>query len=1135
MIVGDETTNGTSRLFVSSESPNIAYRPALAISYNLPPTNASAGGPYTIDAGNNLALNGSATDPDGDTLSYSWDVNGDGSYGDATSVNPTLTWSQLNALGIDAVGAINNVSVQVSDGNGPAITSSPTTLTINPALSIGTQPAITATIDNGQGMTLSVTAANGTPAYTYQWYIGTSGDTTTPISGATSSSYVAAPTSTTSYWVKIADSTGASANSSTAIITVNHVNPTLALSGAASVNEGSTYTLNLSGTEIGTDSIGSWTINWGDGSGLQILAGNPSAVSHVYAEGPNDYTVSATATDDFGTYAANNTVAVTVNHVAPMLSISGAASVDEGAIYTLNLSGSDKHSISNWTINWGDDSTPQTVTGNPSSVNHVYAEGPNQYTIRASVTDDVGTYDASNTVGLIVNHVAPALSISGPASVNKGANYVLTLAATVTGDHSIQQWTINWGDGTSAQVVTGNPSSVTHVFAKGPQNYTISARATDDVGTFNASNTVAVSVTSQARPTLSIAGAATVNETATYTLTLAGAPVAGHPIAQWTINWGDASAPQTVNGNPSSVTHVFVHGPQSNTISATATDDLGTYAASKSVTVAVQHIAPKLTLSGSASVNEGARYTLHLSSSDPGKDTVSKWTIIAWGDGSPAQTVTGNPSTVTHVYAVGPNTYTVMAAATDEDGTYPVGNTVTVQVLHATPTLKISGAATVNEGAIYTLNLTSGDTHPVSQWSINWGDGTAPQIVNGNPPSVTHVFVHGPQSNTISATATDNFGTYAAVNTVSVAVTHVAPKLTISGAASVDEGTSYTLNLSSVVTADHAINKWTINWGDGTAAQTVAGNPSSVTHVFSQGSKQYSISATATDDVATFNAGNTVSVMVNHAATLTISGASTTNEGSIYTLNLSSNDSLPISKWSINWGDGSSSQLLGNPTSVTHVFADGPQNYTISASATDVAGTFGANVLPVTVNNVPPTLTLSGAATVNAGATYALNLSSTDPGRDTITQWTISWGDGTAPQTVSGNPRSVTHVFAAGFSQGTISASARDEDGTYAASNTVAVTVIGSGPTLSISGPSIATQGTEYSLNLLATGPGSDTIIFWVINWGDGTAPETVGGNPLSAPHVYNVSSVTATISAKATTPSGTFSATNTVTLFVQP
>jgi hypothetical protein len=88
---------------------------------NTPPT-ASAGGPYTMYEGNSLTLNaGASIDPDGDTLTYSWDVNGDGVFGDATGVSPTLTWGQLVALGIGP--GTFNVRVQVDDGHGNLVTS----------------------------------------------------------------------------------------------------------------------------------------------------------------------------------------------------------------------------------------------------------------------------------------------------------------------------------------------------------------------------------------------------------------------------------------------------------------------------------------------------------------------------------------------------------------------------------------------------------------------------------------------------------------------------------------------------------------------------------------------------------------------------------------------------------------------------------------------------------------------------------------------------------------------------------------------------------------------------------------------------------------------------------------------------
>lgn len=106
---------------------------------NLPPV-ANAGGPYTIAEGDSLVLNASAsTDPDpGDTLSYSWDVNGDGTFGDATGVNPTLTKAQLNSLGINSGTATFNVRVRVDDGHGNVVVSDPTTFTFNNAPPVAT-------------------------------------------------------------------------------------------------------------------------------------------------------------------------------------------------------------------------------------------------------------------------------------------------------------------------------------------------------------------------------------------------------------------------------------------------------------------------------------------------------------------------------------------------------------------------------------------------------------------------------------------------------------------------------------------------------------------------------------------------------------------------------------------------------------------------------------------------------------------------------------------------------------------------------------------------------------------------------------------------------------------------------------
>jgi hypothetical protein len=64
----------------------------------------------------------------------------------------------------------------------------------------------------------------------------------------------------------------------------------------------------------------------------------------------------------------------------------------------------------------------------------------------------------------------------------------------------------------------------------------------------------------------------------------------------------------------------------------------------------------------------------------------------------------------------------------------------------------------------------------------------------------------------------------------------------------------------------------------------------------------------------------------------------------------------------------------------------------------------------VTVNNVAPILEISGEEKAYTGVPYELSLSSSDPGDDTITSWTVDWGDGTVSP-VAGNPESTTHTY----------------------------------------------------------------------------------------------------------------------------
>jgi len=205
--------------------------------------------------------------------------------------------------------------------------------------------------------------------------------------------------------------------------------------------------------------------------------------------------------------------------------------------------------------------------------------------------------------------------------------------------------------------------------------------------------------------------------------------------------------------------------------------------------------------------------------------------------------------------------------------------------------------------------------------------------------------------------------------------------------------------------------------GDG-VIQTAMGDPTSLSHTY-DGPATFVISATTTDTtsgVVTFAENVVVVNVANIAPVLTLStaGPTTIDEGTTFTLDLDSSDpgADTLSSWAIDWGDGSNEVIVGNPSSLTHVYDDGPNVYTISATATDEDGTYAANTFGMTVNNVAPTLTVSGASTTDEGSVYTLTLGSSDPGDDAISSWEIDWGDGTGIQNIVGDPGSVTHTYA---------------------------------------------------------------------------------------------------------------------------
>jgi len=106
-----------------------------------------------------------------------------------------------------AVGTDYVCATVTDSGSPPKVTATPfaATVFVNPALSAGAITPLAPSVVIGQSVTLAANPSGGTSPYSYQWY--TSSDcSTAPISGATSSTYSASPTSATTYYYRVTDS-----------------------------------------------------------------------------------------------------------------------------------------------------------------------------------------------------------------------------------------------------------------------------------------------------------------------------------------------------------------------------------------------------------------------------------------------------------------------------------------------------------------------------------------------------------------------------------------------------------------------------------------------------------------------------------------------------------------------------------------------------------------------------------------------------------------------------------------------------------------------------------------------------------------------------------------------------------------
>jgi len=165
--------------------------------------------------------------------------------------------------------------------------------------------------------------------------------------------------------------------------------------------------------------------------------------------------------------------------------------------------------------------------------------------------------------------------------------------------------------------------------------------------------------------------------------------------------------------------------------------------------VIIGNVLPSISIDGTLNPGVSDPFSLTLSTSDPGHDTISGLTI-AWGDGT-SDSPTSFSGAFSHAYAAA-GEYTVTATYTDEDGSYSASWDVGVGALdepQTAPAVSIPSADWYGtDGSTITLTATAEDafgsiiTHGVSgtyEWELN-GDNAFDDAV-GETVTVTVPFV----------------------------------------------------------------------------------------------------------------------------------------------------------------------------------------------------------------------------------------------------------------------------------------------------------------------------------------------------------------------------------------------------------
>jgi len=308
---------------------------------------------------------------------------------------------------------------------------------------------------------------------------------------------------------------------------------TYSVTAPASINEGSSGTMNVSTTNVANGTTLYWTVepsgDFGTSSGSFSISSNagsftvtPSADQTT--EGAETGTIRIRTGSTSGTIVASDTFTIndTSTTPGPTYSVTAPASINEGSAGTMNVSTTN---VSNgttlyWTVtpsgDFGTSSGNFTINSNAGSFTVTPSadqttEGSETGTIQIRTGSTSGTIVASDTFTINDTSTTPAVPTfsvaANPTSVNEGQTVTFTLTTTNVPNGRTVGYTVTGitsndlssGSLTGSFSVSSNSAQVQVTLAndsttEGPETMTLTCDSTDSSGASTGSPSTSVSI-----------------------------------------------------------------------------------------------------------------------------------------------------------------------------------------------------------------------------------------------------------------------------------------------------------------------------------------------------------------------------------------------------------------------------------------------------------------------------------------------------------------------------------------------------------------------------------------------------------------------------------------------------------------